>query len=77
MASALLFEAKPDRERLMLDEDQMSSLEGHGHFGLDPSELPLDSTGRDKLPDPEITQVELIEEPLLVKGIISQSDFGI
>jgi len=51
----------------MLDEDQVGRFEGHGHVGLDAGELPLDPAGRHELPDPEVAQIELIEEPVLVE----------
>ena len=64
---ALLVDAEADRERLMLDEDQVGRFEGNGHVGLGAGELPLDPAGRHELPDPEVAQIELIEEPVLVE----------
>ena len=51
----------------MLDQDQVCRLERNGHVGLDAGELPLDPAGGHELPDPEVPQIQLIEDPVLME----------
>ena len=54
----------------MLHEDQVGRLERHGKVALDASELPLDPDRGHELPDPQIPQIELVEDSILMKRSI-------
>ena len=51
----------------MLDQDQVGRFERNGHIGLDAGQLPFDPASRHELPDPEVPQIQLVEEPVLME----------
>ena len=62
---AFLVEPEPDRERRVLDEDQVRHLERHRQAFLQPIGPDRDAAGDHELPEPQVLEIQRIEGAVL------------